>query len=237
MLDSLYQEFQIMLARLILVQPGRIGRECSSLLRTGAGYHTSAPLAGSWDYLQKRRPMSSLKLQKKDGVPEDYKMIYRMGIESYIEPTGYIGFGASIVSVGLLPWILMNQNHLVGMPFIGNLPLSGTWEAVIIWGFIVNHALAGYYVGYKVPIRMYFSEKSDNFIIVMNHFLPWKKSLFTVESGDVEPQFKRRDIYHMNNYRHVIQSKGRRLYLGYNYFLNGFYYKKLLGIHSEEYED
>jgi hypothetical protein len=175
-------------------------------------------------------------LKKKDGVPSDYQMIYRMGLESYIEPTKYIGFGASIFSVAVLPFMLINPEELVELS-IGRLSFGGVWETWALWAFILNHAVGAYYVCYKVPIRMYFSEKEDNYIIVMNHPLPWKKILVTVEPGDVDSKLKQTDIFQMNRFRHMIVSKNRVMYISRNFFMNGFYYKKLLGINSEEYDD
>ena len=175
-------------------------------------------------------------MKKKDGVPSDYQMVYRMGLESYIEPTKYMGFGASIFSVAFLPFMLSNPEKLVGLG-VGTFVTTATWETWALWAFILNHAVAGYYVCYKVPIRMYFSEKEDNYIIVMNHPLPWKKILVTVEPGDVDSKLKQPDIFQMNNFRHMIVSKKRVMYIGSNFFMNGFYYKKLLGINSEENDD
>eukprot|EP00092_Neocalanus_flemingeri_P035923 GFUD01039114.1.p1 GENE.GFUD01039114.1~~GFUD01039114.1.p1 ORF type:complete len:239 (+),score=17.88 GFUD01039114.1:48-764(+) len=208
----------------------------ASTITLSSQFHTSTMLQLTLADLKKKGNMkSSAKLTKKDGVPSDYQLVYRLGMESYIEPTKYLAFISGITTLVILPLLVLNQDQLPSYEFMGNLSISSGWESYMMLGVILNHALAGLYIAHKVPLRMYFSEESNNFIIVMNHFLlPWKKSLLTVEGGDVTQLVKDRDIWQMNNFRHCFLSSKRVFYMGHNYFMTGFYYKKLLGINSEE---
>jgi len=187
--------------------------------------------------LLKKGNMKTVKLQEKDGVSKDYQMVYRMAsMESYMNGANFVGFVASIVSVGTLPLILIYGTDVTYMEGLGSF---GFWECLGLWGFLLNHALAGYYCTYKIPIRIYYSQKKDNFMIVYNHALPWKKSIIAVNDGGIQTKLKyeNKDIFYLNNYRHKYLTNGRVLYVGYNFFSSPFYYKKLLGINTEEFDD
>ena len=177
-------------------------------------------------------------MQEKDGVSKEYQMVYRMaGMESYMKGASYIGFVTSIASLATLPVILLSEADLVN--HVSGLGSLSFWQLLGLWGFIVNHALAGYYLCYKVPLRMYHSQKHDNFVIVYHHVLPWKNSLVTVNDGDIAAKLKyeNKDIFFMNKYRHNYVGNHRVLYLSYSFFSKPFYYKKLLGINTEEFDD
>jgi len=208
-----------------------------------SGYHSTATklqinLNSVKRGLLKKGNTKTFKLQEKDGVSRDYEMVYRMAsMESYMKGANYVGFVTSIASLAILPVMLLSEvdvaHHMSGL---GSMSY---WQLIGLWGFIVNHALAGYYLCYKVPLRIYHSHKHDNFLIVYHHVLPWRNSLVTVNDGDITSKLKyeNKDIFYMNNYRHKYLSNDRVLYIAYSFFSSPFYYKKLLGINTEEFDD
>jgi len=211
-------------------------------MNRAVSFHTGNINKVWFDLSKKTKSMTSVistvKLKKKDGVPSDYEIIYRMGLESYIEPTKYIGFAAGLSSILLFPYVLLNRDQLAEVGFLSKFAIDSGWEIIGLWSFLLFHSIACLSVAQKVPIRMYFSKQSDDFIIVKNNlYLPWRPSRLTVKSGDVVHVEKETDIFQVNNFRHAIVSTGKLMYMGSNYFKTPFYYRKLLGIHSEEFDD
>jgi len=228
--------FQKMLSRLILGQPAVRHTLASWTQVSCVGFHTSTPSNNFGGFLKKKN-MNVAKVKKKDGVTEDYKLIYRMSMEHYIETSKYIGFGGSLGATALLPILIMNHRAMAGTTYssgFGAWSWGPSWQIFGFWSILLSHALSAFYVCYKVPLRIYYSDKNDNFLFVMNSFLPWKRNLLrVVEAGDVENIQKEKDIFYMNNFRHAFMGDKRVFYIAHNYFETMFYYRKLLGSHSE----
>ena len=80
-------------------------------------------------------------------------MVYRLSLEKYVEPGKYIGFGAGVISVALLPIIMMSQKQeLVAQNFY----VGGKAEMISMWLFITLHSVAGLKLIHSLPQRIYF---------------------------------------------------------------------------------
>lgn len=176
-----------------------------------------------------------VKLAVKDGVSKTDQLVYRVGIENYVQTTKYVGFVSSISAVASLPVILLSDNQIVRSSMIGTLPLSSSGEMIGCWFFLVAHAIFSGLACYKVPLRIYFNDEEEKFKIVINHYLPWVTKVLTIEPGGIEPKLKENDFFQMNRFRHIVVRNSRSLYISPVHFKSGFFYQKLLGTnHSDD---
>ena len=89
----------------------------------------------------------------KDGVPVDYKLVYRLSLEKYLEPAKYIGFLTGAVSVIMLPFIVMSQKQFL---VTENFYISSKFQIISMWSFISIHSFAMLKLVHSVPQRIYF---------------------------------------------------------------------------------
>jgi len=171
----------------------------------------------------------------KDGVSRTDQLVYRVGIENYIQTTKYVGLVSSIAAAASLPLILLSDHQIKTASMIGTLPLSSSGEMIGCWFFLVAHAIFSGLACYKVPLRIYFNDEEEKFKIVLNHFLPWVTKVLTVEPGGIEPKLKENDFFQMNRFRHIFVKDSRSLYISPVHFKSGFHYQRLLGTnHSND---
>jgi len=176
------------MASVILQQTG----VCRSAVRNGWCFHNQTNryfISSSVNNMGEReqtfkRFSKDVGFNKKDGVSVNYKLVYRLSLERYVEPAKYIGFGFGVFSVAMLPFLMMSQkDYLV----VENFVIGGKFEIISMWSFITLHSIAMLKVVHSLPMRIYFSETEDNFLVVSNNpFLPWKKVLLSVKPGDLE---------------------------------------------------
>ena len=92
-------------------------------------------------------------LKKKDGIPSNYKLVYRLSLQRYLEPTKYLGFGVGVMSVAMLPLLLLSQKDTL---VVNNFILASKFEMIVFWSFITLHSVAMLKVVYSTPMRIYF---------------------------------------------------------------------------------
>ena len=80
-------------------------------------------------------------------------MVYRLSLKKYVEPAKYIGFGAGVISVAMLPIIILSQKQSL---LSGNFYISGKGEMISMWFFITLHSVAILKLIHCLPQRIYF---------------------------------------------------------------------------------
>ena len=177
----------------------------------------------------------SEKLRKKDGVSQNYELVYRTTLESYINPTRYFGQGTLITAFSVLPiGLLGKKSSVLG---VGNFILTQSFELWGFWFFILAHALACLKICNSVPVRIYFCKSEDNFLFVFNdifHFSKMKK--FSVEPGNIVQSSTKNNYFKLDHLRHITIDR-KTVFIHQHFFMTPFYYNKLLGINYEEKDD
>ena len=80
-------------------------------------------------------------------------MVYRLSLDKYVEPAKYIGFGAGVISVAMLPIIILSQKQSL---LSGNFYIAGKAEMITLWVFITLHSVAILKLIHSLPQRIYF---------------------------------------------------------------------------------
>ena len=80
-------------------------------------------------------------------------MVYRLSLEKYVEPAKYIGFGAGVISIAMLPLIILSHKQSL---HTGNFYVGGKAEMVSMWFFITLHSVAILKLIHSLPQRIYF---------------------------------------------------------------------------------
>ena len=80
-------------------------------------------------------------------------MVYRLSLEKYVEPAKYIGFGAGVISVAMLPIIILSHKQSLE---VGNFYVAGKAEMISMWIFITLHSVATLKIVHSLPQRIYF---------------------------------------------------------------------------------
>ena len=80
-------------------------------------------------------------------------MVYRLSLDKYVEPAKYIGFGAGVISVAMLPIIILSQKQSL---LSGNFYIAGKAEMITLWIFITLHSVAILKLIHSLPQRIYF---------------------------------------------------------------------------------
>ena len=80
-------------------------------------------------------------------------MVYRLSLEKYVEPAKYIGFGAGVLSVAMLPVIILSQKQSL---LAGNFYIAGKVEMISMWIFITLHSVAILKLIHSLPQRIYY---------------------------------------------------------------------------------
>ena len=80
-------------------------------------------------------------------------MVYRLSLEKYVEPAKYVGFGAGVISIAMLPLIVLSQKQSL---LAGNFYVAGKAEMTFMWIFITLHSVAILKLVHSLPQRIYF---------------------------------------------------------------------------------
>ena len=162
------------------------------------------------------------KINIKDGVPSNYSLVYRTSMENYVEPSKYVAIGGAVLSVAVLPVLVLDPGRLFHSA-AGQFYLTSSMEVWGFWFIVLAHCVACYKIAHSVPLRIYHSQKEDNFLFIFNHkFHLNKKEIVVVGTGQLEECPVENDIWRevSNLHQNCIFS-----------YIISITYKKLLGFH------
>jgi len=191
---------------------------------------------------------------KKDLVPPDYQLVYQLS-KSVSEATNINKFIGPVSCFGLVPACIFHslittaEQHfrLLGL----NFDISG-WP-VGTMGFLLLNSLACMRLTIAIPERIFYSEKRERFLFIMNNpVLPVKTYQLEGSPGELINIQTSKDHMNLNKMRHLLISEhknenflllrsffrlfiagGSKIYIFPYCFRDEFYYAKLLGEHSE----
>lgn len=173
-----------------------------------------------WDFSFGRKHREVL-THKRDGInPKEYDIVYQT------TASPYIALGQVCVFVSALTTVFLMYPYLNTEIFLSNnVYIRENLERGIMFSFFVLINLGILYVIRSFPLRIYYSESRNNFVVIFKQlFNPWLNRRVVCKTGDL--------LYTPKNLQFLGDHKllGKRIYLYEDYFRFPFYYNMLLGI-------
>lgn len=174
------------------------------------------------------------KVHLKDEMPPDYEIVYKGNLSNYI----YFGrISCCILTTAVVVSAGMGTFHPYQELFLGSEYWHiQSWECMSFCAMAFLHLLSIHYVVERHPLRIYYSDKRDNFVIVFSHFLPWKVKKMDCASGGMDkarPAFIDKWI---GSGGYIIENKNK-MFLHQRSFSNVYFYRKLMGFYDESLYD
>lgn len=172
---------------------------------------------GTWKFYVQDLVLKNL---KPDIVPLSYRMCYRSGLETYAN------FGiltAALTSVFLsiaVPFYLFHQ---------GSTPIPFEVAGFFFGGVICTYSL--FSVSCQVPLRIYYSEECDDFLVYMPKYIPYATKKLNIQPGHVKPPTGTSDYLPWINLQHTHTQTKQKMLIDGEKFILPMYYNKLMGYH------
>jgi hypothetical protein len=172
---------------------------------------------GTWKFYVQDLVLKNL---KPDIVPLSYRMCYRSGLETYAN------FGiltAALTSVFLsiaVPFYLFHQ---------GSTPIPFEVAGFFFGGVICTFSL--FSVSRQVPLRIYYSEECDDFLVYMPKYIPYAAKKLNIQPGHVKPPTGTSDYLPWINLQHTHTQTKQKMLIDGEKFILPMYYNKLMGYH------
>lgn len=159
-----------------------------------------------------------IKNLRPDIVPKSYKMCYRSGLETY---ANFSITGAFVLSLAtpLIFWNLIERELST---------YSNSEIGILTFGSLAT-IVSIYFICLKVPVRMYYSEEVNNFLVVMPRLLPYTTTRITVKPGQLLPPSGQSSYFPWVNLAYTHTTTKKKIIISEDYFELPMYYKKLMG--------
>lgn len=170
---------------------------------------------GTWKFYMQDLVFKNL---KPDIVPLSYKMCYRSGLETYanLAITTAVS-AATCISAGLVYQLLQ----------VDSAPLT---EEIIGFGIAgVVSIIALMIVSLRVPLRIYYSPKSDDFLVFMPRFIPYATRKLCIQPGQLAPPTSTSGFLPWINIQHIHTESKQKILIDGDKFILPMYYNKLMG--------
>jgi len=172
---------------------------------------------GTWKFYVEHLVFKNL---KPDIVPLSYRMCYRSGLETY-------------ANFGILTAALATAVFSIGVPFYlfnqGIAPIPFEIAGFFLGGVVFTYSL--FSVSLQVPLRIYYSEKSDDFLVYMPRFIPYATRKLNIQPGHVKPPAGTSDYLPWINLQHTHTQTKQKMLIDGEKFILPMYYNKLMGYH------
>lgn len=160
------------------------------------------------------------KLKISDNVPENYELIYRCTMASYLAAAQISVSVGVVVVIGFAVihyFTELKNDFIIDVPHVELLNMEDTKLQMIIFSssFVLLNLAILLFIR-KFPVRIYFDSKNDNFIGVLFGMIPKSKTLIEFKAGEVI-HTPRHGIIPWNENRYKLRN-GKKLVLLDLYF-------------------
>lgn len=159
-----------------------------------------------------------IKNLRPDKVPSTYRMVYRSELETYAN-LAILGAGATTVLGPVAACIYLLQEEMTIFRF----------AEFSIFTLATSLTVASmYYVSLKVPLRIYYSGESDDYLAYVPSTVPYKTHKLVLRPGELLPPSETSQYKPWVGIQHTHLPTGRKLLLSGENFTIPIYYNKLL---------
>lgn len=171
---------------------------------------------GNWKFYAENLTFKNL---RPDVVPPSYKMCYRSGLETYANFALLVAGGTAVILPGLVGYGLYQGLVLpADMQETVSFTIVATISMIALWS-----------ISLRVPLRIYYSSKSDNFMVFFPRLIPWTSRKIIIQPGHVTPPTKSSNYLPWVNLQHTHTESKRKMLIDGEKFILPMYYNKLMG--------
>ena len=161
-----------------------------------------------------------LKNLRPDKVPPSYRMCYRSGLETYANFCILLGSFTTVLYPPGLLYLLFQANTVETAV---NLEV-----AILSVGLFVS-IFAMYFFSLKVPLRIYYSVESNDFILFLPKLIPYATKMIVVKPGQVLPPTKSSKYLPWQNIEYTHKETKQKMWIVDEKFVLPMYYNKFMG--------
>lgn len=170
---------------------------------------------GTWKFYIEDLVFKNL---KPDEVPLSYQMCYRSGLETYAN------FGILTASSATALCLISAPLYLFQHGFI---PITFEIAGFFIGGVAFMYSL--FSVSLCVPLRIYYSEESDDFLVYLPRLIPYATRKLNIQPGHVKPPTRTSDYLPWISLQHTHTLTKQTMIIDGEKFILPMYYNKLMG--------
>ncbi len=170
---------------------------------------------GKWKFYAQELVFKNL---QPDSVPSSYKMCYRSGLETYANVAILVAASAAIGIPAFVSYQLLQMN--VGID---------TQELAAFLTVGIASIIATYTLSLRVPLRIYYSAKCDDFLVYFPHLIPYATKRINIQPGHVLPPTSSSGYFPWVNIQHIHTQTNQKMLIDGDKFILPMYYNKLMG--------
>lgn len=169
-------------------------------------------------------PKVESRLKKRDGVEDNYAIIYRAPYEMYCKVCYGLSFLSCSVFPGMISYFTFSQGignapvHLGNFPIhVGNFEIgTSNWEILLYTGTLAVFIVHLVWIVFRYPYRIYRSKTSNDYLFVFQHLLPWKGQLEPMKAGEITKYTPKVQIYPWDDSLYTVNQR-KAIILDYNF--------------------
>jgi len=113
----------------------------------------------------------------------DYELIYNSGFTNYVIASRVL---VNFLTAGVAGAVLLGVYNPMKEFYLGEDLWLVSWaESLGFNAFIAAHIVGITWVNNRLPVRVYFSEEKNSFVVIMSRFLPWKIKKLDCDCGEL----------------------------------------------------
>ena len=170
---------------------------------------------GKWKFYAQELVFKNL---QPDSVPSAYKMCYRSDLETY---ANFAILTASATTVAL-PTLLSYQIFM-------DAAVADIHELAAFVTAAVAFTIALYTISMRVPMRIYYSAKCDDFLVYFPRLVPYTTRKMQILPGHVIPPTSSSIYLPWIDIQHIHTQTKQKMLINGDKFILPMYYNKLMG--------